>query len=229
MLSDAGVASRSEIRKMIRSGRILVDGSPAGVPEMKIDRDAVHILVDGKPVNTSRFRYFLMNKPAGVLSATEDRKQDTVLDLLDETQKKLGLFPAGRLDKDTTGLLLLTNDGEFAHRVISPASGVNKVYCAVVDGIPDQDDVDAFAEGIVLKDGLHCLPAELELTGGNTCRVTVMEGKYHQVKRMLASRGKPVLELRRVAIGGLELDGNLAEGDVRELKEEELCKIFNSK
>ena len=229
MLSDAGVASRSEIRKMIRSGRILVDGSAAASPEMKIDRDTVKILVDGKPVDTARFRYFLMNKPAGVLSVTEDRKQDTVLDLLDEPQKKLGLFPVGRLDKDTKGLLLLTNDGDFAHRVISPASGVTKVYCAEVDGIPDQEDVAAFEKGIVLRDGLHCLPAKLELTGGNTCRVTVMEGKYHQVKRMLAARGKPVLQLKRIAIGGIELDETLAEGDIRELKDEELCKIFNSK
>ncbi|MBO6014005.1 MAG: rRNA pseudouridine synthase [Oscillospiraceae bacterium] len=227
--SDAGVASRSEIRKMIRSGRILVDGVPANSPESRIDRDAVRILADGKPVNTSRFRYCLMNKPAGVLSVTEDRKQDTVLDLLDETQRKLGLFPVGRLDKDTRGLLLLTNDGDLAHRVISPASGVAKIYIAEVDGIPDEEDVKAFAEGLVLKDGLHCLPAKLELTGGNSCRVTVMEGKYHQVKRMLASRGKPVLQLQRTAIGGLRLDDSLREGTCRELKEEELCKIFNSK
>ena len=229
VLSDAGVASRSEIRKMIRSGRILVDGSPAAAPEMKIDRDTARILADGKPVNTSRFRYFLMNKPAGVLSVTEDRKQDTVLDLLDETQKKLGLFPVGRLDKDTTGLLLLTNDGEFAHRVIAPSSEVTKVYFAEVDGVSDEEDVKAFAEGLVLKDGLHCLPALLEPTGGNTCRVTVMEGKYHQVKRMLASRGKPVLRLQRIAIGGTLLDDSLPEGVCRELTEEELCKIFNSK
>jgi 16S rRNA pseudouridine516 synthase len=214
---------------MIRSGRILVNDSPAVSPEMKIDRETARICVDGKPVNSSRFRYFLLNKPAGVLSVTEDRKQDTVLDLLDEPRKRLGLFPVGRLDKDTTGLLLLTNDGDFAHRVISPASGVTKVYSAVVDGVPDEEDVKAFSEGIVLKDGLHCLPAELELTGGNSCRVTVMEGKYHQVKRMLASRGKPVLQLRRIAIGGLLLDDSLCEGTCRELKEEELCKIFNSK
>ena len=229
VLSDAGVASRSEIKKMIRSGRILVDGVPASAPEMKIDRDTARILADGNLVNTARFRYFLMNKPAGVLSVTEDRRQETVLDLLDETQKNLGLFPVGRLDRDTTGLLLLTNDGDFAHRVISPTSEVSKVYLAEVEGIPDREDVDAFAEGSVRKDGLHCLPAVLELIGGNTCRVTVMEGKYHQVKRMLASRGKPVKRLQRIAIGGLVLNESLPEGSCRELTEEELCKIFNSK
>ena len=229
ILSDAGIASRSEIKRRIRDGRVFVDGEPAASPELKLDREKVRILVDGKLINTAKFRTFLMNKPAGVICATEDRQQETVLDLLSEQDRNLGLFPVGRLDKDTCGLLLLTNDGEFAHRVISPSSELPKVYEAEVDGEPDAEDVKAFAEGVELRDGTKCLPAVLEPTGGNSCRVTVLEGKYHQVKRMLASRGKPVLRLRRVSIGGLTLDDAPEEGTYRELSEEELCKIFNSK
>ena len=167
-----------------------------------------------------------MDKPSGVLSVTEDRKQQTVLDLLPPEQQRMGLFPVGRLDKDTSGLLLLTNDGDFAHKVISPKSGVEKIYLAVVDGEPDAADIKAFEKGIVLKDGTECLPAKLELLGGNRCHVTVMEGKYHQVKRMLASRGKPVFELRRLAVGALELGEELGPGGFRELGEEDLCKVL---
>ena len=138
----------------------------------------------------------------------------------------MGLFPVGRLDKDTSGLLLLTNDGELAHKIISPKSGIPKRYLAEVEGEPDAEDVRAFREGLVLGDGTQCLPAELELLGGKTCLVTVMEGKYHQVKRMLAARGKPVRALRRLAVGGLELDESLGPGGFRELTEEDLCKVL---
>ena len=168
----------------------------------------------------------MMDKPAGVLSVTEDRKQKTVLDLLPPELKRLNLFPVGRLDKDTSGLLLLTNDGDFAHRVISPKSGVEKRYRAEVEGVPDEKDVKAFAEGLTLGDGTKCLPARLEITGTNTCYVTVMEGKYHQVKRMLASRGKPVLSLRRLSVGALELDEALGHGGFRELEKNDLCKVL---
>ena len=169
----------------------------------------------------------MMNKPAGVLSATEDGRQKTVLDLVSPQMKRLGLFPVGRLDKDTRGLLLLTDDGDFAHRVISPKSEVEKLYYARVEGEPCAEDAEAFARGIVLADGTRCLPARLQLLGGDECLVTVMEGKYHQVKRMLASRGKPVLELRRLSIGRLELDENLQPGEYQEMTQEDLCKVFS--
>ena len=138
----------------------------------------------------------------------------------------MGLFPVGRLDKDTSGLLLLTNDGEFAHRVISPKSEVEKLYYAVVDGELTREDAAAFERGIVLADGTHCLPAKLTDLGGGRCTVAVMEGKYHQVRRMLASRGKPVTQLKRLSVGGLKLDENMAEGGFRELEQTELALIF---
>ena len=168
-----------------------------------------------------------MNKPSGILSVTEDRKQQTVLDLLSVRDRNLGLFPVGRLDKDTEGLLLLTNDGDFSHKIISPSSAISKVYYAEVDGIPNDDDVKAFSEGLMLGDGTRCLPARLELKEGCRCLVTVFEGKYHQVKRMLASRGKPVRVLKRLSVGGLILPEDLKSGEYRELDNSELCKIFN--
>ena len=227
IIVSSGVASRSEVKRMIRSGRVTVNGAPAITPEMKVDRESTEVSIDGEKINTARYRYFIMNKPSGVLSVTEDRKQETVLDLLSVTDRNLNLFPVGRLDKDTEGLLLLTNDGDFSHKVISPSSGIRKVYYVAVDGIPDQDDVDAFSQGLVLGDGTVCLPAELELLGGCSCLVKVYEGKYHQVKRMLASRGKPVTALRRISVGGLSLPDELESGEYRELNEDELCKIFN--
>ena len=227
IIVSSGVASRSEVKRMIRSGRVTVNGAPAITPEMKVDRESTEVSIDGEKINTARYRYFIMNKPSGVLSVTEDRKQETVLDLLSVTDRNLNLFPVGRLDKDTEGLLLLTNDGDFSHKVISPSSGIRKVYYAAVDGIPDQDDVDAFSQGLVLGDGTVCLPAELELLGGCCCLVKVYEGKYHQVKRMLASRGKPVTALMRISVGGLSLPDELESGEYRELNEDELCKIFN--
>ncbi len=228
LLSERGVASRSELRHIIRAGRVSVNGVPETAPERRVDPGTDSVSLDGKEILRSRFRYFMMDKPAGVLSVTEDRKQQTVLDLLPPELRRLGLFPVGRLDKDTSGLLLLTNDGDFAHRVISPKSGVEKRYRAEVDGVPDEGDVRAFAGGILLADGTRCLPAALEIGGGNVCHVTVMEGKYHQVKRMLASRGKPVLTLRRLSVGELELGEDLGPGGFRELGAEDLCKVLKA-
>lgn len=227
ILTGTGISSRSEVKRLIKAGRITVDGRAALSPEMKIDREGSEVRFDGELLNTSRYRYFMMNKPSGVLSVTEDRKQSTVLDLLSERDGNLGLFPVGRLDKDTEGLLLLTNDGDFSHRVISPASGISKVYYAEVDGIPDEEDVKAFANGLILGDGTECLPAGLEVLDGCRCLVTVFEGKYHQVKRMLASRGKPVKALKRLSIGGLCMPEDLEIGNYIELSADELCKIFN--
>ena len=158
-LSELGVASRKELRQIIKSGRVLVNGAAVNAPEHKLDPERDTVVLDGKPLSYVKFRYFMLDKPPGVLSATEDRRQKTVLDLLPPELRALELFPVGRLDKDTSGLLLLTNDGDFAHRVISPKSEVEKLYYAKVDGVPDENDAAAFAEGIVLGDGTKCLPA----------------------------------------------------------------------
>ena len=226
VLSELGVASRRELKQMIRSGRVSVNGQTVTEPEKHIDPEKDELCLDGAALRLRRFRYFMMDKPAGVLSVTEDRKQQAVLDLLPPELKRLGLFPVGRLDKDTEGLLILTNDGGFAHRVISPKAGVEKRYRAEVEGVPDEEDARAFAQGLILADGTRCLPAKLEITGGSVCFVTVMEGKYHQVKRMLASRGKPVQRLRRLSVGELEIGEDLGPGGFRELEENDLCKVL---
>lgn len=226
VLCDLGLGSRREVRDWIRAGRVAVDGAVVRTPEQKLDPTAVSVALDGKPLRYQSFHYYMMDKPEGVITATEDPQQPTVLDLLPAELRRLGLFPVGRLDKDTSGLLILTDDGDFAHRVTAPKSGVQKRYLAEVDGIPDMEDVLAFAHGIVLGDGTRCLPAELECIGGNRCIVTVQEGKYHQVKRMLASRGKPVMKLRRLSIGALNLDESLGSGGFCELDQDELCTVF---
>lgn len=227
LLTQSGLYSRSEARELIRSGRVSVDGETLRRPEAKAADDAA-VFVDGEEVNCSLCRYFMLNKPAGVLSATDDRSQPTVLDLLPREIRALGLFPVGRLDKDTTGLLLLTNDGGFAHRVISPKHGVVKTYLAVTASPVDAEDVRAFREGITLADGTRCLSAVLEPLDGCRCRVLVSEGKYHQVKRMLAACGKPCTALERTAVGALELDPELPRGGWRELRQFETGLVFGS-
>lgn len=226
-LSDLGVGTRNEIRQLIRDGRVGVDGVLVRKPETKIDAESSRVSLDGSILHYRHHHTYIMDKPEGVITATEDGAgQTTVLDLLPPELRRLGLFPVGRLDKDTSGLLLLTDDGDLAHKIISPKSGVDKRYLAIVDGVPDEEDAEAFRRGLILGDGTVCLPARLECTGGSTCYVTVQEGKYHQVKRMLASRGIPVLRLRRLSIGGLCLDENLGPGGLRELEPDELCKVF---
>ena len=225
-ICDQGLATRKEVRQMIKAGRVRLDGVTATAPDAKFDPESTVVELDGSSLGYAKFRYYMMDKPSGVLTATRDGKQKTVLDLVTPEMRRMGLFPVGRLDKDTSGLLLLTNDGNFAHRVISPKSEVEKLYYAKVEGVPDDTDCRAFRDGIVLADGTRCLPAKLELLGGSECLVRVMEGKYHQVKRMLASRGKPVTELRRLSIGALELDPGLSPGGFRELTENDLCRVF---
>ena len=225
-ICDQGLAARKEARQIIKSGRVRLDGAAVTAPETKFDPEKSLVELDGSPLGYARFRYYMMDKPSGVLTATRDGKQKTVLDLVTAEMRRMDIFPVGRLDKDTSGLLLLTNDGNFAHRVISPKSAVEKLYYAKVDGIPDRADCEAFQRGLTLSDGTRCLPAKLELLGGDECYVRVMEGKYHQVKRMLASRGKPVLALRRLAVGKLELDPTLGPGGFRELTNEDLCRVF---
>lgn len=222
LISSTGRWSRKEVKELVRQGRVLADGLPVKRPEEKVDPALCRIQVDGEAVRCTPFVYVMLHKPEGILSATEDRNQKTVLDLLPEHLRRRGLFPVGRLDKDTTGLLLLTDDGALAHELLSPRKHVDKVYLAHVDGKVDGEDVAALAEGMVLGDGLHCLPAGLEpLEDGASCLVTLREGKYHQVKRMLAARGKPVLALKRLSMGPLVLDNGLKPGEWRELRPDE--------
>lgn len=226
LLSSTGRWSRKEVKDLVRQGRVLADGRPVTRPEEKADPAAVFLTVDGGAVDCSPFAYVMLHKPAGVLSATEDKSQPTVLGLLPEELRRRGLFPVGRLDKDTTGLLLLTDDGDLAHRLLSPKKHVDKVYLARVEGRVDGEDVRAFAEGLALGDGLRCLPAGLEPLGdGSSCLVTLREGKYHQVKRMLAARGKPVAALHRLSMGPLTLDEALKPGKWRFLTHQERAEL----
>lgn len=222
ILANTGRWSRKEVRELVRAGRVTVNGTVARSPEEKWDPSA-QFVVDGELVSGERLVYLMLHKPAGLVSATEDPRQPTVLELLPDHLKRVGLFPAGRLDKDTEGLLLLTNDGEMAHRLLAPRRHVDKVYFVRVDGQLDQADVDAFAAGMTLGDGLVCMPAGLELLEEpDTALVTLREGKYHQIKRMLASRGKPVRYLKRLTMGPLSLDPKLELGQWRPLTGEEL-------
>lgn len=226
LLADMGIGSRKDIREIIKSGRVYVDGKCVLVPDLKLDTYKSKINLDGKEIEYSKFHYYMMNKPSGIVTATEDGKQRTVLDIVTPEMRRMDLFPVGRLDKDTSGLLLLTNDGDFAHRVISPKSCIEKVYLAKVQNEINTEDVRAFQQGLILGDGTKCLPAKLDKLENRFCLVAVMEGKYHQVKRMLASRGKPVVELKRLSIGGLKLDESLEAGGFRELTQQELDSIF---
>lgn len=226
LLASTGRWSRREARALIREGRVLLNGEIAGSGDDRADPEAASIAVDGTPLNWRAHTYVLLHKPAGVLTATEDRRQRTVLDLLPPELRRLGLSPVGRLDRDTTGLLLLTDDGALAHRLLSPRRHVDKTYLAVLDRPLGPEDVRAFAEGMVLRDGTRCMPAELELSGGGTeARITLREGKFHQVKRMAAARGAAVLSLKRLSMGPLTLDNALKEGEFRFLTEGEIERL----
>ena len=215
-IADTSGFTRSQAAKAIRSGTVLVNGLAVRKPEQKVNELTDIVTVDGKICRYQRFHYYLLDKPTGLITASKDPRQPTVLDLFPPEIRKQGIFPVGRLDKDTSGLLLLTNDGEFAHRVISPRSAVNKVYLASVEGELDQVDVERFREGLILADGTRCLPAQLEILDKTEC-----------LRRMLAAVGKPVLTLRRISIGPLALDPKLGAGEYRELEDQELCILFN--
>lgn len=226
LLAATGRWSRREVKGLVKAGRVLVDGVPAAAPEQKLDPDRSRVLVDGEEAVFREFTYVMLNKPAGVLSATEDARQETVLDLLPPELRRRGLFPVGRLDKDSEGLLLLTNDGDLAHRLLSPKCHVDKVYYIRTDAPLTEEDRAAFAGGVLLADGTECLPAGLELLGdGREALVTLHEGKFHQIKRMIASRGAAVCRLKRLSMGTLVLDEGLRPGGFRLLTEEEVMKI----
>lgn len=228
LLAGTGKWSRREVKALVRQGLVRVDGRLAASAEDKLDPAATVITVAGETISLCRFTYVMLHKPAGVLTATEDRKQPTVLDLLPPELRRIGLAPVGRLDKDTEGLLLLTNDGELAHRLLSPKYHVEKRYLARVDGELSAADTEAFARGMTLGGGLECLPAGLEVLPDRVCIVTLREGKFHQVKRMLAARGAPVLYLKRLSMGPLTLDDSLAAGAYRLLRAEEILALYRA-
>lgn len=225
IIASTGRWSRREVKALVRQGRVLVDGIPARSAEDKVDPERTEIMVNGEEIGYRRFTWIMLNKPAGYLSTTEDGRGLTVLDLLPPELKKQGLFPVGRLDKDTEGLLLLTNEGGLAHDLLSPRHHVEKVYYTRVAGHLTEEDCRAFAAGMTLDDGLVCQSAGLEILSAgeeSEAHVTLREGKFHQVKRMLAFRGKPVLYLERVRMGNLPLDLSLSRGEYRFLTAEEL-------
>lgn len=222
-LAEAGVESRRKLKDVIRSGRVCVNGSVVKAPEQKIDEATDIVTLDGQRVESGSARVVLMlHKPAGCVTAARDDRYPTVMEYLPEQYRKL--MPVGRLDMETEGLLLFTNDGDLAHRLILPRHQVEKTYYAEHPGTADEEDIAAFREGCVLRDGTKCLPAVLEPLGEGRSLVRVREGKYHQVRRMLAARGKPVSYLRRIAEGELRL-GDLPLGMTRILTEKEIASL----
>lgn len=228
VLAGTGRWSRREVKLLVRQGLVRLNGAAAGSAEEKCDPETAVITVNGETVVLRRFTYVLLHKPGGVLTATEDRRQETVMELLPQELRRVGLAPVGRLDKDTEGLLLLTNDGELTHRLLSPKYHVDKRYFARVDGHLTAAHTEAFAKGMTLGDGLKCLPARLEILPDSGCIVTVREGKFHQVKRMLASCGAPVVYLKRLSMGPLVLGDELGRGEHRMLREEEVAALYRT-
>lgn len=227
LLAHLNCGSRKEVQAMIRAGRVCVDGAAETDPAAKVDTDAALIALDGQVQRYRAQRYYMLNKPADVITASRDERHDTVLDLFPEEERR-GLFAVGRLDKDTEGLLIVTDDGALSHALMSPARHVAKVYEAVIEGELARDAAERFRQGLTLRDGTVCLPARLDILPGDgetRVRVTLREGKYHQVKRMVAAVGATVVRLRRVKLGGLVLDPALPAGAFRELTERELEQL----
>lgn len=230
IIASTGKFSRREVKALVRQGLVLVDGWLATSAEEKVDPGTAEIVVNGETLTYRQYTWVMLNKPAGYLSATEDGRGKTVLDLLPEELRRQNLFPVGRLDKDTEGLLLLTNEGGLAHDLLSPRHHVDKVYYTRVIGRLTEEDCRAFAAGMVLDDGLVCQRARLEILAAgkeSEAYVTLREGKFHQVKRMLAQRGKPVQYLERVRMGNLTLDPELARGSYRFLTDDEINGLRN--
>ncbi|MDO5078515.1 MAG: pseudouridine synthase [Streptococcus minor] len=225
-LVDCGVGSRTEVKKYLKNKAVMVNGKVETSAKRQVDEKADKVTFQGQVLQHETFVYYLLNKPPGVISATEDARHRTVLDLLDDPARRKQVFPVGRLDIDTHGLLLLTNNGDLAHAMLSPKKHVDKIYQAQVRGIMTEQDVERFRQGIELKD-VRCLPAELEIleldeaNHTSLVRITIREGKFHQVKRMVAACGKEVTDLQRLSMGPLVLDENLPIGTFRRLTETE--------
>ncbi|WP_290752126.1 pseudouridine synthase [Exiguobacterium sp. UBA3968] len=226
LLSNMGAGSRKEVKLLLKAGAIQVDGEIVRDPKQHVDVETQQVLMYGEPVTYQKYIYLMMNKPPGVISATEDKRDETVIDLLFEDVTYFKPFPVGRLDKDTEGLLLLTNDGSFNHALMSPKKHVEKTYYAEVTGVLTQEDIEAVAAGVTLEDGYRAKPGKLVILSttetDSTLELTITEGKFHQVKRMMLALGKEVTFLKRRSIGRLELDPALALGDYRELTPAEL-------
>ncbi len=228
IIASQGLVSRNDVKLMVKRGEVSVNGVVVKDSSVKVSYED-NIKVNGKPLKQTEFIYIMLNKPKGVVSASEDKRDKTVVDILPEELKRKNLFPAGRLDKDTTGFCLITDDGDFAHRILSPSRHVDKTYIAQVsDKIDFENARKAFKDGVVLADGTVLLSADLELLSDDdnqVFKVVIKEGKYHQVKRMFASLGTTVIKLKRISIGGLKLDETLNEGEARLLTSEELAEI----
>ena len=214
-LVENGLGSRSQVKEVLKKGLVLVNGRAEKSPKTQINETADEVVVSGQKLTYEKFVYYLLNKPKGYISATEDERHKTVLDLLDETARQKEVFPVGRLDIDTHGLLLLTNNGKLAHAMLSPKKHVEKIYRAKVAGLMNQSDVERFARGIELDE-----EKEISLV-----EITLAEGKFHQVKRMVAACGKEVTDLQRLSMGPLQLDPELALGEWRRLTEEEMKSL----
>ena len=228
-LADMGIGTRSEVKKILKSGQVTLNGEKIKKPEQKINSETDEVLVNQKPVVYQEFEYYMLNKAGGVVSATKDKKEKTVLDCIDSKKRK-DLFPVGRLDKDTEGLLLITNDGELAHRLLSPKKHVDKTYFVKLREPLKQEYEAALENGIDIGEEALTLPAKLEISGENpdktTAIVTICEGKFHQVKKMFAVCGKNVVHLKRISIGDLYLDSNLHIGETKMLSELDKMSIF---
>lgn len=221
--------SRRETDGFIRRGKVTVNGAVCRDPKTKIDPETAEIAIDGTPLSFSKYVYYLLNKPAGILCVSRDKKVKTVVDLLKPEDRRKDIFPAGRLDKDTHGLVLLTNDGDLAHRILSPKNHIPKRYQAILDGPIGQKEIESFKNGVTLADGTKCLPAHLQvLQDGDTplVEITIYEGKYHQIKRMFGTVDRGVDWLKRVSMGGLELPDDLEECEYYSLAKQEIPLIF---
>ena len=226
-LADMGKGTRSEVKKAIGKGLVRVNNEIVKKPETKLDTDSDNVLFDGVLVGYAQYEYYMLNKPAGVISATEDKREKTVIDLITEKKRK-DLFPVGRLDRDTEGLLLISNDGELAHRLLSPSKHVDKVYYAKIDGKVTIEDVEAFQQGVDIGEEKLTRPAKLRILKSGTqseIELTICEGKFHQVKRMFQAVEKEVVYLKRLQMGTLILDESLKPGEYRELTEQEIADL----
>lgn len=229
LLTHTGFGTRKSIKPLLKSGQVLVNQTIQKDGKFQVNPEVDTVVVSGEQVHYQEYVYFMLNKPQGVISATEDREQETVIDLLDQRDCALAPFPVGRLDKDTEGLLLLTNDGTLSHQLLSPKKHVDKCYTAKVRGEVTAEDIAMFTQGVTLKDGYTCKPAQLSVKkivdGHSDIEVFIQEGKYHQVKRMFEACGKQVLYLKRISMGTLQLDETLALGEYRPLTVEELASL----
>ena len=225
-LAEMGAGTRSQVKEMIRRGRVEVDGRKASKPEEKIDPQQASVCLDGRPVAYAAFEYYMLNKPQGVVSATEDKRYPAATDLIASALRR-DLFPVGRLDLDTEGLLLLTNDGALAHDLLSPRKHVDKVYYARIQGSLPSDAAQRAEQGLVLEDGTKTMPALLQVLSPEEIRLTIREGKFHQVKRMVQVLGCKVVYLKRLSMGPLNLDPSLEPGQYRPLTQEEVAMLKN--